>query len=168
MPSQKLREMHAVRGASALGLPDTTKFRLEKDDRFDRLTGDTIVARFDSIPANDTVSKPRIRELLATHNATSYQHLAPQDTSLRLPAINYVCGRRITVTFDSAKVSRVKVEDSDPPCGGVYIEPHPDSTGKKNGAVKPAVPASATPAPPGTTPPAATLPAATPAARKPE
>ena len=50
MPAQKIRELHALRGASALGLPDTTKFQLAPDDRYDRLTGDTIVAEFDSFP----------------------------------------------------------------------------------------------------------------------
>ncbi|MDB4907942.1 MAG: hypothetical protein JWO05_2726, partial [Gemmatimonadetes bacterium] len=170
MPAQKVREMHAVRGASALGLPDTTKFSLAPDDRFDRLTGDTIVAYFDSIPARDTVTKPRIRELVAISNATSYQHLAPQDTSLRLPAINYVCGKQITVTFDSAKVRRVEVQTSDPPCGGAYAEPQADSTGRKGGAVRPTVvPKTGAPAPaPASTPPAATPPAATPVVRKPE
>ena len=168
MPGQRVREMHAVRGAAALGLPDTTKFNLAPDDRFDRLTGDTIVAQFDSILPRDTVSKPRIRELVAIHNATSYQHLAPQDTALRLPAINYVCGKRINVDFDSAKVRRVRVEDSDPPCGGAYAEPESDSTKRKSaGSVQPAVPA-ASPPKPGSTPPPA--PPVTPPAgvRKPE
>lgn len=170
MPAQKLREMHAIRGASALGLPDTSKFTLTPDDRYDRLTGDTIVAQFDSIPAGDTVTKPRIRELVAINNATSYQHLAPQDTSLRLPAINYVCGKRITVTFDSAKVHHVEVQTSDPPCGGAYAEPEADSAAKRRGTARPAVPAPAgVPAPaPGSTPPAVTPPVATPAVRKPE
>jgi hypothetical protein len=172
MPAQKVREMHAVRGASALGLPDTTKYTLPADDRYDRLTGDTIVAFFDSIPPRDTVSKPRIRQIVAIYKATSYQHLAPQDTSLRVPAINYFCGKRITVTFDSAKVRTVKGEDSDPPCGGAFAEPHADSTGKQGGAVRPPAPASAgspTPAPvPGSTPPAATPQPATPVVRKPE
>jgi hypothetical protein len=170
MPAQKMREMHAVRGATALGLPDTTKFSLAPDDRYDRLTGDTIVAQFDSIPAGDTVTKPRIRELVAINKATSYQHLAPQDTTLRLPAINYVCGKRITVTFDSAKVRHVEVLTSDPPCGGAFAEPEADSAGKKGRAARPAVPpAASAPAPsPGSTPPAVTPPATTPVVRKPE
>ena len=172
MPAQRVREMHAVRGASAVGLPDTAKFRLAADDRFDRLTGDTIVALFDSIPARDTVTKPRIRELVAISNATSYQHLAPQDTSLRLPAINYVCGKRITVAFDSAKVRRVKVEDSDPPCGGAYAEPQPDSARTKASVVPSSVPSSTAkpnaPAP-GNAPAPVVPPVAPPAAgRKPE
>ena len=169
MPGQRVRELHALRRASAEGTPDTTKFRTTEKDR---LTGDTIVAHFDSIPARDTVTKPRIRELVATSNATSYQHLPPQDTTLRLPALNYVCGKRITVTFDSAKVRRVKVEDSDPPCGGVLAEPSPDSTRKKGAAAPPGA-TSPTTVPetprPGSTPPA-TTPAPAPAAatRKPE
>ena len=151
MPGQRVREMHALRVAAAEGAPDTTKFHtLEKD----RLTGDTIIALFDSIPPRDTVSKPKIRTLIAIAHATSYQHLAPQDTSLRKPAINYVCGQRITIAFDSAKVKNVRVEDSTPPCGGILIEPNPDSTRK-------APPPRS--APPGTTPAPTTPPGGTPA-----
>ena len=148
MPGQRVREMHAVRLASAEGLPDTTKFHPTDKDR---LTGDTIIAHFDSVPARDTTAKPRIHELVAIGKATSLQHLPPQDTTVRLPAINYVCGRRITVLFDSAKVNKVKIEDSDPPCGGVYLEP--DSTRKVS-------PPGA--APPGTTPPRTPPPGNTP------
>ncbi|MEO8623727.1 MAG: hypothetical protein ABI625_21790 [bacterium] len=162
MPGQRVRVMHAVRLASAEGMPaDTTKFH---PDEKDRLTGDTIIAQFDSIPKSDTTSKPRIRELVAVSKATSLQHLAPQDTTLRKPAINYVCGKRVTVTFDSAKVKLVKVEDSDPPCGGMYLEPQSDS-GRK------AAPPGTTPtgaAPPRTTPPAQVpAPTPTPAATRP-
>ncbi len=146
MPKQRVREMHAIRGAVAEGAPDTSKFHAAPDQK-DRLMGDTIIAYFDSIPANDTTSKPRIRLLIAIGHASSLQHLPPQDTTLRRPAINYVCGKRITVTFDSAKVKNVKVEDSDPPCGGVYVEPEADSARKAP--------------PPGSTPP--TTPARTPA-----
>ena len=150
MPAQRVREMHAVRLASAEGLPDTSKFHTTEKDR---LTGDTIIAHFDSIPARDTAAKPRIRELVAIARATSLQHLPPQDTTSRLPAINYVCGQRVTVSFDSAKVKNVRVEDSSPPCGGVYIEPKSDSTRKVSPAAS--APAGTTPprtVPPGTTP----------------
>ena len=163
MPGQRVREMHAVRLASADGVPDTTKFHTTEKDR---LTGDTIIAHFDSIPARDTAAKPRIRELVAIAKATSLQHLPPQDTTLRLPAINYVCGRRIIVSFDSAKVKKVKIEDSDPPCGGVYLEP--DSARKVSrpgtppvGAPPPRTPPSgSTPAPIPTSTPAPPRPAA--------
>lgn len=143
MPAQRVRELHAVRGASAEGAPDTTKFRTKENDR---LTGDTIVARFDTAAARDTSSKPRIRELVAIGRATSLQHLPPRDTTLRIPAINYVRGRVITVAFDSAKVKTVRVTDQDK-AGGVYIEPAADSTRK-------AAPAAGTTPRPATTPPA--------------
>jgi hypothetical protein len=136
MPKQRVREMHAVRGAVAEGPPDTAKVHASPEQK-DRLMGDTIIAYFDSIPANDTTSKPRIRRLVAIGHASSLQHLPPKDTTLRKPAINYICGKRIVVTFDSAKVNDVKVDDSDPPCGGMYLEPESDKAK----------------APPGTTPP---------------
>jgi hypothetical protein len=160
MPAQRVREMHAVRGASAEGMPDTTKFRTTEKDR---LTGDTIVAWFDTIPARDTSSKPRIRELVATGHATSLQHLPPRDTSscVRLPAINYVRGRVITVDFDSAKVKTVLVTDS--LAGGMYLEPNADTTCARlakqtrpaatPGTVSATPPSSST-APPGQQPPA--------------
>jgi hypothetical protein len=161
MPKQRVREMHAVRGAVAEGTPDTTKFHAVGDQK-DRLMGDTIIAYFDSIPANDTVTKPRIRRLIAIGHASSLQHLPPQDTTLRKPAINYVCGKRITVTFDSAKVKNVQVEDSDPPCGGMYVEPASDSSHKATpGTTPPTRPAGTPPA--GGTPPRSPVPTITPA-----
>lgn len=122
MPAQHVRELHALRGAVAEAMPDTTKFRAKEKDR---LTGDTIVAWFDSVPPKDTTTKPRIQLLVATGHATSLQHLAPKDTSLCLPAISYVKGKVITVHFDSAQVSTVKVTDEED-ATGVYLEP--DST----------------------------------------
>ncbi|MDB4889921.1 MAG: hypothetical protein JWL61_1776 [Gemmatimonadetes bacterium] len=131
MPGQRVREMHAVRNAVAEGAPDTTKFHTTEKDR---LMGDTIIAYFDSIPARDTTSKPRIRMLVAIGHASSLQHLPPQDTTLRKPDINYICGQRITVTFDSAKVKNVKMEDSKPPCGGIYAQAEADSSTRRKNA----------------------------------
>jgi hypothetical protein len=145
MPGQRVRELHAVRLASAEGKPDTTKFHTTEKDR---LTGDTIIAHFDSIPTRDTVTKARIRELVAIARATSLQHLPPQDTTLRLPAINYFCGQRITVSFDSAKVKKVKIVDSTPPCGGILIEPKSDSARTPVPTPTPATPRPAPPAKP--------------------
>jgi hypothetical protein len=181
MPAQRIRELHAVRQATAEGAPDTTKFRTTEKDR---LTGDTIVALFDTVPAKDTARKPRIRELIAigsrTSLATSLQHLPPRDTSVCIPAVNYVRGRLITVLFDSAKVSTVVVKDS-AGAPGVYIEPNPDSTARcrpaaataavptaAGGAARPAPlassPSPAPAVPPATTPsvPAPTTPAPAP------
>ena len=145
MPAQQVREMHALRAASAEAVPDTAKFHTTEKDR---LTGDTIIAYVDSIPPRDTTTKPQLRLLVATGNATSYQHLPPRDTTQCLPAINYVKGRSITVNFDSARVSTVAVHDS-AQSPGVYIEP--DSTADRSacGKLAKAAPATATPAIPG-------------------
>ena len=128
LPKQRVRELVAIRGASAEGTPDTTKFRTTEKDR---LTGDTIFAHFDSVAANDTAHKPRIRLLVAVAGrgslATSLQHLAPRDTSLCRPDIVYVRGRMITAYFDTGAVSRVKVADEDK-AGGIVLEAKPDST----------------------------------------
>ncbi len=125
MPGQRVREMHAVRKAQAEGMPDTTKFKTKERDR---LTGDTIIALFDSIVVKDTV-KPRIRQLVATGNATSYQHMAARDTACKLPAFNYVRGRVITVTFDSGTVRNVEVKKEAVPSDAVLAEPN-ESCGK--------------------------------------
>lgn len=147
MPSQRVREMHAVRGASAEGLPDTLKVPTREKDR---LLGDTIYARFDTVVARDTAGKPKIRELLAIGHASSLQHTAPRDTTARIPAVAYVRGRRITVSFDSAKVRTVRVTDPDR-MGGLYLEPAErrrgaaaDST--KRAAAPPSVAPAARPA----------------------
>ena len=168
MPAQRIRELYAIRGASAEGAPDTTKFRTSERDR---LTGDTIIARFDTVPARDTARKPRITQLVAIGSksslATSLQHLPPRDTALCVPAVNYVRGRLITIAFDSAKVSTVVVKDQDQ-AGGIYVEPNADSTarcgpvaasvsppGAPTGAGVRATPSPSKPAAPSTPPPSA-------------
>jgi len=113
----------------------------------------------------DTTSKPKIRRLISTGNATSLQHLPPRDTSLRVPAIVYVVGTQITVNFDSGAVQRVEVKNEQL-AAGIYLEPE-DSTRAKRAPAKgrpgtaPAggarvlqrAPVSSTPAPPPTTTP---------------
>ena len=147
-------------------MPDTTNFRMTEKDR---LTGDTIVAYFDSIPPKDTTSRPQINLLVATGHATSLQHLAPKDTSLCLPAISYVKGSVITVHFDSAQVSTVKISDKDG-APGVYVEP--DSTAEGARCHTPTVARTAAdsssrapagrpiPTPPPSSPPRASVPPA--------
>ena len=164
LPAQRIRELYAVRGASAEGAPDTTRFRTTDKDR---LTGDTIVARFDSAAVRDTAGKPRIRQLVAIGSkaslATSLQHLPPRDSSICRPAINYVRGRLITVDFDSAKVSTVVVKDRDQ-AGGVYVEPNPDSTARcRPDLARRSAPDSARGAQPAPGPPAPATPAPRPA-----
>ena len=120
LPAQRVRELHAVRRATAEAAPDTTKFRALENDR---LTGDTIFALFDSVPAKDTARKPRIRETIATGNATSLQHLAPNDTSCREPAVNYVRGRQIRITFVAGMIDKVTVTDTGEVSAGVRVDP---------------------------------------------
>jgi hypothetical protein len=160
MPAQRVREIYAVRGAAAHGEPDSTRFRA---DTVDWLRGDTIIASFDSTVIDTT----RLRELHAIGNARSYYHLAPADTSLDRPAINYVTGREIIVDFREQRVTSVNVVEQ---ASGVYLEPTPlgarDSTRIAPGgspvrpdsaAVRPAstrpTPAAARPTPPPSTRP---------------
>jgi lipopolysaccharide export system protein LptA len=126
MPGQRLREMHAVGDAIAEGAPDSTRFRTTERDR---LTGDTIVAHFDTAASlvRDSTSKPKIRLLTSSGHATSLQHLPPRDSTLRTPAIVYVVGRAIDVNFDSGAVKRVTVRD-DSLSTGLYLEPEKADT----------------------------------------
>ena len=119
MPQQRVREMHAVRKALAEGTPDTSRFQT---DTLDWMRGDTIVAHFETVAGRDTSKTVRIRELVALGNAKSYHHLAPSDSTARLPAINYVVGREIIVAFQEQKVAKVTVIDK---AAGVYLEPKP-------------------------------------------
>jgi hypothetical protein len=119
MPNQRVQEMHAVRGALAEGRPDTSRFRA---DTLDWMRGDTIVARFDTLPARDTSAAATMKELVALGNAKSYYHLAPADSTARLPAINYVIGREIVVDFQDKRVAKVTVVDK---AAGIYLEPKP-------------------------------------------
>jgi len=142
MPNQRLREMHAVGGAVTEGKADSIKFHTEERDR---LTGDTIVAHFDTAASQvrDTTSKPKIRQVVSTGNATSLQHLPPRDTTLRVPAIVYVVGSQITVTFDTGAVQRVKVKDENL-AAGLFLEPE-DTTRRKRPAAAANGQAQATP-----------------------
>lgn len=130
MPAQHVREIHALRNAVAEAMPDTTKYKTKDKDR---LTGDTIVAWFDSVATKDTTTKPQIRRSVATGHATSLQHLAPQDTSLCVPAISYVTGRVITAHFDSARVSTVDITEK---ATGVLLQPDSTAEGARCHASK--------------------------------
>lgn len=128
MPQQRVREVHAVRQAFAQGKPDTTKFRA---DTTDWLRGDTIFAYFDTLPPPDTSKGPALKRLVASDSAQAYYHIAPTDTALHRPAINYVKGERITIEFDSAKVATIVVDGLPGRVAGIYLEPTADTTGTK-------------------------------------
>lgn len=121
MPDQRIREMHAVRGAVAEGKPDSTRFRA---DTVDWLRGDTIIARFDSLAKRDTAQSARLRQLQALGAARSYYHLQPADTAMRRAAINYVTGKEIVVGFQAQRVSKVTVIKQ---AAGVHLEPRADT-----------------------------------------
>ena len=140
MPGQRVREMRAIRGAVAEGKPDSVRFRA---DTVDWLRGDTIIARFDTTTQGDTTRAARIRELIALGSAKSYYHLAPADSTMRRPAINYVLGREIVVSFQNQQVARVTVTEQ---AAGVYLEPRPPA--RTDTTITPR------PAPPTTPPPA--------------
>jgi hypothetical protein len=142
MPDQRIREVFAVRNAAAYGRPDSTRFRA---DTTDWLRGDTIIARFDSTVTDTARNTTRLRELEAMGSARAYYHLAPADTSAGRPAINYVTGREIVISFRNQQVATVTVVNQ---AAGIYLEPRPDST---------AAPVA----------PAATRPASTPPVRRP-
>ena len=122
MPNQRVREMRAVRGAFAQTAPDSTRIRSKERDW---LRGDTIVARFDSIPRSDSASKPKVREIVAHGAAQSFYQIPPADASMDRPSMNYVRGRQITVTFRDQQVNAVSVLDQ---AVGMYLEPTRDST----------------------------------------
>ena len=132
MPDQRVREVHAVRQAYAETVPDTTKIKTTERDW---LRGDTIVAAFDTAivrdtaardtAAADTSSRPRIRELVANGNASSYYQIPSNKGPAELPSVNYVRGRIITVSFENQEVESVVVLDQ---AAGVFLEPAADTT----------------------------------------
>jgi hypothetical protein len=149
MPKSKLQLVRAIRKAFAQGKVDTTKYRLaDKSDTTVWLRGDTIVAHFDTIPQTDTSKTPPIKLLVADGHASSVYHMPPSDTGAHSPAIGYMSARTINVNFNLQKVATVTGVDS---VTGVYIEPKPDTTGKKKPAAK--TPAGKTPAKPPVKPP---------------
>lgn len=154
MPGQRIREMYAVRGAIAQGKPDSVRFRA---DTLDWMRGDTIVARFDTTAATDSGRTTRLRELHAVGSAKSYYHLAPADSAMRRPAINYVTGREIVIDFRASQVSKVTVVEQ---ASGVYLEPSAMAAGDTTQVRAPANQPATTPRP-GTRP-------ATPPVRRPK
>jgi len=119
LPGQRIRQVFAVRNAWAQSDPDSTKIRSKERDW---LRGDTIVANFDSTSAaTDTSSQPALTRLVAHGNARSFYQVAVSGAPITRPAINYVRGRTITVTFASRQVQRVTVTEQ---AAGVYLEPN--------------------------------------------
>ena len=150
MPAQRLRQVHAVGRGSARTVPDST--RISTTDR-DLLLGDTLLALFDSVPAGDTTSRTRIRELRARVKAEALYHLAPTDTLSRCANINYSRGGEIVVTFTAGEVRDVLVTRDSLPSSGAYAEcarpVTPTADGLAPSGQAPARPTTPPPPPPG-------------------
>ncbi len=145
MPDQRVQRVYAVGKAFIESDPDLTRFRSAERDW---LRGDTIIAEFDtSQVSQDDSAGLAIERLDAVGNARSFFQLAPRDSTMGRPAINYVTGRTITVNFDDREVQRVSVIDQ---ASGVYLEPDERAAATPS-AQPPATPVPA-PRPPGGTP----------------
>lgn len=114
-PNQRLREMHAIGDAFANSIPDTATVASSERDW---ISGDTIIARFDSVAAGDT-SRAQPRELLASGNARSFYQFANPEGARERPTMNYVRGRVIAIAFEDGEVGTVTVTDQ---ASGVYLE----------------------------------------------
>jgi hypothetical protein len=128
MPGQRVREVHAIGKAFAEGRPDSTKFVA---DTTDWLRGDTIFAYFDTMAIIDTSRGPGLHKLVASDSAQAYYHVAPRDTTLHRPAINYVKGHVIDIDFTDGKVASIVVDGAPGSVAGIYLEPSADTTGTK-------------------------------------
>ena len=124
MPQQRVRLIRALRQAFAEAKPDTVRFRVEAPDTTDVIAGDTIVARFDTLPPKDTTKGPSVEQIVATGHAKSQYHFAVNDTAVHRPAISYVRARQITIDFAKASVATVSAKDS---VVGLYLEPTADT-----------------------------------------
>ncbi|MGI8619609.1 MAG: LptA/OstA family protein [Gemmatimonadaceae bacterium] len=114
-PNQRLREMHAVGNAFANSIPDTATVAANERDW---ISGDTIVARFDSVAAGDT-ARVAPRELVATGDARSFYQFGNPEGVRERPTMNYVRGRIIAIAFADGEVSTVTVTEQ---ASGVYLE----------------------------------------------
>ena len=157
LPGQRLREVFAIGGARVEGRPDT--LRIRTDER-EFLTGETIVARFDSTAApSDSAGSPPLEWLRADGGARSLQFVASDTTVVTTrPSIHYVEGRTITVTFAAGELQRVDVVAPDSGLvTGVFLDATGQSPGgaiAQPGGAAPRPPAPSTVPPPPPRPPA--------------
>lgn len=127
MPGQRIHEVRALRNAYAESNPDSGVVSTQRD----WMSGDTIVAHFDSLVGTDTSSKPKIREIIAEGNARSFYQMKNSKGPHTEPTVNYVTGRIIDILFETGKVATVTVTDK---ATGVLIEPAEASNDQKPGA----------------------------------
>ncbi len=131
MPGQRLREVHAVGEARATSRADSTVVT----DEPDWIHGDTIIAQFDSAAVADSTAQPRMREVLASGNASAFYQLGRSDGSKGPPSISYNRGRIIKVAFTDGEMTSVDVVDR---ASGLYLEPVPaDTVASRRGTTPP-------------------------------
>jgi hypothetical protein len=116
MPGQRVREVRALRKAYAESKPDSGIISTQRD----WMSGDTIVARFDTVATADTSSRAKVRQIVAEGNARSFYQMKNSKGPATEPSVNYVRGRLIDIEFVERKVATVTVTDE---ATGVMIEP---------------------------------------------
>jgi hypothetical protein len=116
MPGQRVKEVRALRKAYAESNPDSGIVSKQRD----WMSGDSIIARFDSVLAGDTSSRPQVRQILALGNARSFYQMKNSKGPKSEPSVNYVVGKVIDIGFEERKVATVTVTDQ---AAGVMIEP---------------------------------------------
>jgi hypothetical protein len=116
MPGQRVKEVRALRKAYAESNPDSGVVTTQRD----WMSGDTIVAHFDSVVTGDTANKPRIRQIVAQGNARSFYQMKNSRGPATEPTVNYVRGKTIRIDFRERKVATVTVTEQ---ATGVLIEP---------------------------------------------
>jgi hypothetical protein len=136
MPGQRVKEVHALRKAYAESNPDSGIVSKQRD----WMSGDSIIARFDSVPAADTSSRPQVRQILALGNARSFYQMKNSKGPQTEPSVNYVRGRIIDIGFEERKVATVTVTDQ---ATGVMIEPADQTAAEKPVTTKATVPVPA-------------------------
>ena len=116
MPDQRVREVRALRKAYAESNPDSGVVSKQRD----WMSGDSIIARFDTVATADTSSRPQVRQIVALGNARSFYQMKNSKGPQTEPTVNYVRGKVIDIAFVDRKVETVTVTEQ---ATGVIIEP---------------------------------------------
>ncbi len=149
MPDQRVREVRALRKAYAESNPDSGVVSKQRD----WMSGDSIIAKFDTVATADTSSRPQVRQIVALGNAKSFYQMKNSKGPQTEPTVNYVRGKVIDIAFVDRKVETVTVTDE---ATGVIIEPATEAAAPVKTTTPPAGQTST--GTPGTPPPPARVP----------
>lgn len=119
MPGQELERVHAIGRAAAVSVPDTSAMVTSERDW---ISGDTILAEFETLPPSATDSSERsvLKQVIATGSARAFYQAPPPGGVRGEPTLSYNRGRQITVLFTDGEMSSVRVLDQ---ASGLYLEP---------------------------------------------